>query len=60
MSRQPEAIPRKNFAVGETSSSSSIAADRWPLMISLAHHVKQLSIPKAYFDELIKGVEMDL
>ena len=29
-------------------------------MISLAHHVKQLSIPKAYFDELIKGVEMDL
>ena len=28
MSRQPEAIPRKNFAVGETSSSSSIAADR--------------------------------
>jgi phytoene synthase len=32
----------------------------WPLMISLAHHVKQLSIPKAYFEELIKGVEMDL
>jgi phytoene synthase len=32
----------------------------WPLMISLAHHVKELSIPKAYFDELIKGVEMDL
>jgi phytoene synthase len=32
----------------------------WPIMISLAHHAKQLSIPKAYFDELIKGVEMDL
>ncbi|HEX8750436.1 MAG TPA: presqualene diphosphate synthase HpnD [Nitrospira sp.] len=32
----------------------------WPIMISLAHHVKRLSIPKAYFDELIKGVEMDL
>jgi len=32
----------------------------WPLMISLAHHVRQLSIPKAYFEELIKGVEMDL
>jgi phytoene synthase len=32
----------------------------WPLMISLAHHAKQLSIPKAYFEELIKGVEMDL
>ncbi|HEU4685304.1 MAG TPA: presqualene diphosphate synthase HpnD [Nitrospira sp.] len=32
----------------------------WPLMISLAHHVEQLSIPKAYFEELIKGVEMDL
>ena len=32
----------------------------WPLMISLAHHVKRLSIPKAYFEELIKGVEMDL
>lgn len=32
----------------------------WPIMISLAHHVKTLSIPKAYFEELIKGVEMDL
>jgi phytoene synthase len=32
----------------------------WPLMISLAHHVRRLSIHKAYFEELIKGVEMDL
>ena len=32
----------------------------WPIMISLAQHVKRLAIPKAYFDELIKGVEMDL
>jgi phytoene synthase len=32
----------------------------WPLMISLAHHAKRLSIPKTYFEELIKGVEMDL
>jgi phytoene synthase len=32
----------------------------WPLMISLAYHAKRLSIPKAYFEELIKGVEMDL
>src|SRR6188472_659359 len=32
----------------------------WPLMISLAHHAKRLAIPKAYFEELIKGVEMDL
>lgn len=32
----------------------------WPLMISLAHHARRLSIPKAYFEELIKGVEMDL
>ena len=32
----------------------------WPVMISLAHHAAQLSIPKVYFDELIKGVEMDL
>jgi phytoene synthase len=31
-----------------------------PIMVSLAHHVKALSIPKAYFEELIKGVEMDL
>lgn len=31
-----------------------------PIMISLAHHVKTLNIPKAYFEELIKGVEMDL
>jgi 15-cis-phytoene synthase len=32
----------------------------WPLMISLAHHAKRLAIPKTYFEELIKGVEMDL
>ncbi|BCA57005.1 Phytoene synthase [Nitrospira sp. KM1] len=32
----------------------------WPIMISLAHHVRRLSIPQAYFEELIKGVEMDL
>ena len=31
-----------------------------PIMVSLAYHVKALSIPKAYFEELIKGVEMDL
>jgi 15-cis-phytoene synthase len=31
-----------------------------PIMVSLAHHVKTLNIPKAYFEELIKGVEMDL
>ncbi len=31
-----------------------------PITVSLAHHVKTLSIPKAYFEELIKGVEMDL
>ena len=32
----------------------------FPVTISLASHVKQLSIPRTYFDELIKGVEMDL
>ena len=32
----------------------------YPITVSLAHHVKILSIPKAYFEELIKGVEMDL
>jgi phytoene synthase len=32
----------------------------WPIAISLAHHVKALAIPKVYFEELIKGVEMDL
>ena len=32
----------------------------FPVTISLAEHVKQLAIPQAYFDELIKGVEMDL
>lgn len=31
-----------------------------PIAVSLAHHIQQLSIPKAYFEELIKGVEMDL
>jgi 15-cis-phytoene synthase len=32
----------------------------YPITVSLAHHVRVLSIPKAYFEELIKGVEMDL
>jgi 15-cis-phytoene synthase len=32
----------------------------FPVTISLANHMKQLAIPQAYFDELIKGVEMDL
>ncbi len=32
----------------------------FPVTISLAYHVRQLAIPQAYFDELIKGVEMDL
>lgn len=32
----------------------------FPITVSLAHHVKALAIPKAYFEELIKGVEMDL
>ena len=32
----------------------------FPVTISLAEHVKELSIPQTYFDELIKGVEMDL
>ena len=32
----------------------------FPITVSLAHHVKALSIPKVYFEELIKGVEMDL
>lgn len=35
-------------------------APTWPITISLAHHARELSIPKAYFEELIKGVEMDL
>jgi 15-cis-phytoene synthase len=32
----------------------------FPVTISLAEHVRELSIPQTYFDELIKGVEMDL
>jgi phytoene synthase len=32
----------------------------FPVTISLAEHVRQLAIPKAYFEEVIKGVEMDL
>ncbi|OGW67599.1 MAG: squalene synthase HpnD [Nitrospirae bacterium RIFCSPLOWO2_02_FULL_62_14] len=31
-----------------------------PVAISLAGHVRQLGIPREYFDELINGVEMDL
>ncbi len=35
-------------------------APTFPVTISLAEHAKQLYIPKVYFEELIKGVEMDL
>ncbi|GMV49891.1 presqualene diphosphate synthase HpnD [Nitrospirales bacterium NOB] len=31
-----------------------------PVTISLAHHARSLGIPRVYFEELIKGVEMDL
>jgi phytoene synthase len=31
-----------------------------PVTISLAEHARRLSIPQAYFEELMKGVEMDL
>jgi phytoene synthase len=31
-----------------------------PVTQSLAEHVRRLSIPQTYFEELIKGVEMDL
>ncbi|MCP9448722.1 MAG: presqualene diphosphate synthase HpnD [Nitrospira sp.] len=31
-----------------------------PIGVSLARHIKTFSIPKVYFEELIKGVEMDL
>jgi phytoene synthase len=31
-----------------------------PVAVSLAGHVRQLGIPREYFDELINGVEMDL
>jgi phytoene synthase len=31
-----------------------------PVTVSLARHAKELSIPQTYFEELIKGVEMDL
>ncbi|RPH80213.1 MAG: squalene synthase HpnD [Nitrospiraceae bacterium] len=32
----------------------------FPVTMSLAEHVRELAIPQTYFDELIKGVEMDL
>ena len=32
----------------------------FPVTISLAEHARHLSIPQVYFEELIKGVEMDL
>lgn len=32
----------------------------FPVTRSLAEHVRRLSIPQTYFEELIKGVEMDL
>ncbi len=32
----------------------------FPVTVSLARHARALSIPQAYFEELIKGVEMDL
>jgi phytoene synthase len=35
-------------------------AATYPITVSLAHHVRAHSIPKAFFEEVIKGVEMDL
>ena len=32
----------------------------FPVTISLAEHARRLDIPQAYFDDLIRGVEMDL
>ena len=32
----------------------------YPITVSLAHHVRARSIPKVFFEEVIKGVEMDL
>ena len=32
----------------------------YPITVSLTHHVHAHSIPKAFFEEVIKGVEMDL
>ncbi|MBX3320308.1 MAG: presqualene diphosphate synthase HpnD [Nitrospira sp.] len=44
----------------ELDAVYSSGAPTTPIMVSLAYHVKSMGIPKAYFEELIKGVEMDL
>ena len=33
---------------------------KFPVTVSLSHHLKQVDIPQEYFQELISGVEMDL
>ena len=61
MSRRQEATPRKNCDDGGPNFEAAYrGTPTFPVTISLAEHVRQLSIPQAYFEELIKGVEMDL
>lgn len=57
----PGSQPREELARWRAELEAAYhGTPTWPITISLAHHVKTLGIPKVYFEELIKGVEMDL
>lgn len=57
----PASHPQKELMHWRTELAAAYdGTPTFPVTISLAEHVKRLQIPKVYFEELIKGVEMDL
>ncbi len=53
--------PRQQLEVWRQELSAAYhGSPSLPVTQSLAEHVRRLSIPQTYFEELIKGVEMDL
>ena len=57
----PGSNPREELRRWRTELEAAYhGTPTFPVTISLAEHARRLSIPQAYFEELIKGVEMDL
>jgi phytoene synthase len=53
--------PQRQLAVWRQELDAAYrGTPSFPVTRSLAEHVRRLSIPQTYFEELIKGVEMDL
>ncbi len=57
----PDSNPQQELRRWRTELDAAYhGTPTFPVTISLAKHARHLSIPQAYFEELIKGVEMDL